>query len=102
MFNPINAVKGALAAMKFVTVLQKWLSGKKTYLSAAAIAVPALVEVINLFADNGLRAIGGISKTEAWAQLFVAIGLMSGRAAIAKAGNPKEDPNHQKHAQKAS
>ena len=97
MFNPIKTVKGAIAAMKFVSGLQKWLSGKKTYLSAAAIAVPAVVEVINMFADNGLRGIGGITKTDAWAQLFAAFALMSSRAAIAKAGSPaKEDPNYER------
>ena len=90
----IKAIKGAINGMKAIRSIQEFLSGKKTYLAGAALAVPALVEVLLAFADGGIKGIPGILKSETWMQLMAGVMAMTGRAAIAKAGSQVNDPNY--------
>lgn len=93
--NPFKTIEGAVKTMSILKDVQKFLSGKKTYLSAIGVAVPALVDIVLRFADGGFGAIGDIFRSPSYVELMGALGAMAARAAIAKAGSPaKEDPNY--------
>lgn len=78
---------------KIVTPIQQFLSGKKVYLSAAAIGVPALVAMIEQFSNQGLGYLAVMTHTPEFKNLMEAIAAMGLRAAITKAVNPAQDPN---------
>jgi hypothetical protein len=75
---------------KVVGKTQTFLDGKKVYLAGAAIAVPALVTIITKFADQGTPYLLGVMTMPEWDSLMLGIGMMAGRAAIAKAAVPAQ------------
>ena len=78
---------------KVVDPVQKFLSGKKVYLAGAAIGVPALVSIIQGFAESGLAYLLHVSATPEFQRLMEAIAAMGLRAAVTKAADPTKDPN---------
>lgn len=78
---------------KVVEPVQKFLSGKKVYLAATALAVPAIVTMIQNFSDQGMAYLMSLPATPEYKMLMEAIGLSAARAAITKAANPAADPN---------
>lgn len=78
---------------KVVDPIQQFLSGKKAYLAGAGLAVPALVTIIQKFADHGLAYLMTVTSTPEWALLLNGLGIMGLRAAITKAADPEQDPN---------
>lgn len=80
-------------AGKVLEPVQRFLSGKKCYLSGTALAVPALITIIQSFSDQGAGYLLTITASPEWALLLNGLGLMGIRAAITKAANPAKDPN---------
>ncbi len=81
--------------VKVTDPVQKFLSGKKVYLAAAAIAIPALVTILSNFSDNGMAYLLTITHTPEYRALMEAIAGMALRAAVTKAGDPAKDPKNQ-------
>jgi hypothetical protein len=80
---------------KVAEPVQKWISGKGTYLSAAAVGVPALIIIIQKFADQGLPYLSTILTSPEYITLCGALATVRLRLAITKAANPSKDPNNQ-------
>lgn len=78
---------------KIVDPVQKFLSGKKVYLAALAIGLPALATILGNFSDMGMDYLVRMTHTEEWRRLMEAIAGMGLRAAITKASDPAKDPN---------
>ncbi len=78
-----------LGKTKVGTIIDKsreLLAGKKTYIAGAALAVPALITVIQNFSDQGAGYLLGITATPEYQHLLEGIGFITGRAAIGKLG----------------
>src|SRR5678815_1611384 len=80
-------------AGKAANPVQKALSGKKSYLSGLALAVPALITILLTFSDQGVPYLLHVSNSPEFMALMNGIGLMGLRAAITKAADPAKDPN---------
>lgn len=78
---------------KAVEPVQGFLSGKKAYLSGAAIAIPALIMIIQKFSDQGVAYLLTVVHTPEWNLLLNGLAIMGLRAAITKAADPSKDPN---------
>lgn len=65
--------------------VQTFLDGKKSYLVGTATAVPALVNILLSISKDGLPALLNATHTQDWVQLMLGLGMITGRAAIAKA-----------------
>lgn len=61
------------------------VDNKKTYIVGVATAVPALANIILAISKDGFPALLNATHTADWTQLMLGIGLITGRAAIAKA-----------------
>lgn len=70
---------------KLAYYVQEYLDGKKTYIVGAATAIPALANILLSVSKDGLPAILNAVHTSDWTQLMLGIGMITGRAAIAKA-----------------
>lgn len=92
----ITWVLGFTKLGKIVTPVQQFLSGKKVYLAAAAVAVPALVSMLDQFSSQGLGYLTIMTSTPEFKNLMEAIAAMGLRAAVTKAANPATDPNFPK------
>lgn len=73
--------------------VQKFLSGKKSYLAGLGLAVPALLVMIQKFADQGVAYFPVVLSSEEWTLFMNGLAVMGVRAAITKAADPKKDPN---------
>lgn len=78
---------------KVVEPVQKFLSGKKAYIAGIGLIVPALVEMVSRFSDQGVAYLVTVPGTPEWALLLNGLGVMGLRAAITKAADPAKDPN---------
>jgi hypothetical protein len=78
---------------KVAEPVQKWISGKGTYLSAAAAGIPALIIIIQKFADQGLPYLSTVLTSPEYITLCAAVATVRIRLAITKAANPAKDPN---------
>lgn len=78
---------------KVVAPVQKYLSGKKVYLSSAAVAIPALLSILQGFSDMGVPYLMQLPSQPEYRLLMEAIAAMGIRAAITKAADPAKDPN---------
>ena len=64
--------------------VQEFLDGKKTYLVGFATLIPALVNIILSVAKDGIPALLNATHTADWTQFMLGLGMITGRAAIAK------------------
>lgn len=78
---------------KVAEPVQKWLSGKGTYLSGAALAIPAFITILQKFSEQGLPYFGNLMQSPEWGALALGIGMIRIRGAITKAADPSKDPN---------
>jgi hypothetical protein len=78
---------------KAVTPVQRFISGKKSYLAGAALAVPAAAAIALNFSDRGIAYLTELPGTDEFRRLMEGIGIMGLRAAITKAAAPEKDPN---------
>lgn len=78
---------------KVIVPVQKFLSGKKAYMAGASLVVPALLIMIQNFADYGVEYLMRLPSTEEFRTFLEGIGIMGLRAAVTKAANPAKDPN---------
>jgi hypothetical protein len=78
---------------KALVPVQRVLSGKKTNLAGLAIAVPALVTIIQRFADQGIAYLATLPGSTEFIELMNGCALIFVRQAITKAANPVKDPN---------
>lgn len=92
VFAWFKSIKKLSAIIKAV---QKFLSGKKAYISGVGLIIPALVDILTKFSDQGISYLVGVTSTSEWALLLNGIGVMGIRAAITKAADPAKDPNKQ-------
>ena len=92
MGKVINWILGFTKIGKIVGSVQGFLSGKKTYLAGAAVAVPAMVAIITKFADQGSGYLLQITGTPEWDALMVGLGMMGLRAAVSKSVTPPATP----------
>lgn len=76
-----------------VDKVRVFLDNKKTYLVGAATAVPALVGLILDFQQNGVSAFSNITNNRNYELLMVGLAMITGRAAISKAGNANKGPS---------
>lgn len=72
---------------------RKWVSGKGTYLSAAAAGIPALIVIIQKFGEHGLGYFSTMMTSPEWITLCGAIAAIRLRLAVTKAADPAQDPN---------
>lgn len=78
---------------KIVDPIQRFLSGKKAYLAGAALAIPALLTMIQKFSDQGMNYLVAITHQPEFDMFMQGIAVMGLRAAITKAADPTKDPN---------
>lgn len=78
---------------KVIEPVQKFLSGKKVYLAGSAMVIPAVLTMVQNFADQGTSYLLGVVHTPEWALFLNGLGLMGLRAAVTKAADPSKDPN---------
>lgn len=80
---------------KVVTPVQQFLSGKKVYLAAGALALPALITILSNFAASadGIAYLVSLPHTPEYKALMEGIAGMALRAAVTKAADPTKDPN---------
>lgn len=69
---------------KIVEPIQNFISGYKSYIAGLALAVPALLTIIQKFGEQGTAYLVGITATPEWALLLNGLAIMGLRAAIAK------------------
>lgn len=79
---------------KVVEPVQQWLSGKKVYLGAAAVGIPALIAIVQGFSDGGIGYLAHVASTPEYKTLVAAWIAAAGRAAVTKAADPTKDPNN--------
>lgn len=70
---------------KIVEPVQNFISGYKSYIAGAGLAIPALLSIIQNFADKGTPYLLGVAGTPEWAVLLNGLAIMGLRAAISKA-----------------
>lgn len=78
---------------KVVEPVQSFLSGKKSYLSGIAIALPAIITIVTRFSDLGMPYLFNVTHTSEWALMLNGLAIMGLRAAISKAADATKDPN---------
>lgn len=78
---------------KAVEPVQKTLSGWKSYLAGAALAIPAFITILIKFSEQGTGYLVTLLSSEEWALFMNGIAVMGLRAAVTKAANPSKDPN---------
>lgn len=86
-------VLGMTKLGKIVLPIQKFLSGKKVYLAAGAVGIPALINILLNFSDQGLDYAVGLTTKPEYKALMEAIAGAALRSAVTKAANPAKDPN---------
>ena len=89
MSKALAWVFGATKIGKVVEKARVFLWGKKTYLAGLSTAVPALFLIVNEFAEKGTPYLLALPSTEEFSALMLGIGMITGRAAITKAGADK-------------
>lgn len=78
---------------KVTEPVRKFISGKKSYLAGAGLAIPALMTILTRFSDQGTGYLVIITSTPEWALLLNGLAVMGLRSAITKATDPAKDPN---------
>ncbi len=76
---------GKTKAGKAAGSAQGWLKGKKAYLAGAALALPAIIAMLNGFVDQGLPYLMSITNTPEFAKMMEGFSIMALRAGISKA-----------------
>lgn len=76
---------GGTKVGKAANSAQGWMKGKKTYLAGAALAIPAIIAILNGFADQGLPYLVSVAKTPEFVQMMEGFSIMTLRAGISKA-----------------
>jgi hypothetical protein len=79
---------------KAVEPVQKFISGKGSYLSGAALMVPALIVMLQKFGEQGLSYAMGIATTDEFKAFAAGLAIIRLRTAITKASDPAKDPNY--------
>ena len=75
--------------------VQQFISGKGTYLSAAAAGIPAFIVILQKFGEQGMAYLPTMTTSPEWLTLCGAIAAVRLRLAVTKAANPAKDPNVQ-------
>lgn len=78
---------------KIVDPVRSFISGKGSYLAGAALALPALITILQKFAEQGMPYLLGVVHTPEWAALMGGIAVIRIRGAITKSADPSKDPN---------
>ena len=78
---------------KIVEPIQKWVSGKGTYLSAAAAGIPALIVIVQKFGEQGIGYLPTMTTSMEWVTLCGALAAVRLRIATTKAADQAKDPN---------
>ena len=78
---------------KVVEPVQSFLSGKKSYLTGLALAIPALITMLQSFSEGGMTYLLTMTHTPEFMVLMNGLAIMGLRAAITKAADPAKDPN---------
>lgn len=69
---------------KAAEAVQYYLDGKKTYIIGVATLVPALANILLAVSKSGLPALLTVMQSADWTQLMLGLGMITGRAALAK------------------
>lgn len=80
----LNWILGLTKVGGMVSKLQGFLDGKKTYIAAAGLMVPALVTIIQNFSQQGASYLVHVAATPEFKQLMEAWAGIALRSAIAK------------------
>lgn len=72
---------------KIFVPVQKFLDGKKVHLAGAALAVPALISILQKIGEQGMDALPHIVNSDHWETLMLGVGMIAGRAAVKKVKN---------------
>lgn len=87
-------VLGFTKVGKVADPVQKFISGKGSYLSGAALMIPALIVMIQKFGDQGLGYFATLTSTQEWIAFCGGLAVIRLRSAITKGANPLKDPNY--------
>lgn len=93
MKKVIGWVLGFTKIGKIILPIQKFLSGKKTYIAGAALLIPGLLGILDGVANSGMDYLMNVTGTPEWRMFLEGIAAMGLRASITKASDPSKDPN---------
>jgi hypothetical protein len=79
-------VLGLTKVGKVINGARDFLAGKKTYVAGAALALPAILTIVQSFADQGSSYLLTLTTTPEYQHLIEGIGFITGRAALGKFG----------------
>lgn len=77
-------VLGLTKVGKNINFVREKLMGYKTYIAGAALALPAILKIVQSFTDEGTPYLLRLTSTPEYAMLLNGIGFITGRAAISK------------------
>lgn len=69
---------------KVIGKVQDALKGKKAYIAGGALAIPALLTIVQNFSDQGTGYLIGLTTTPEYTLLLEGLAVMGLRAAITK------------------